>query len=101
MQNSIKKLIREGLLKRNETRRQQALDEAQKVQEEAERAEAEFEKNNPKLANLPSRRLYGVTDQSTKSIYKDKIERCVMSLPDSEVGQKLYTSLQTLLLKGN
>jgi len=36
-----------------------------------------------------------------QSIFNDKIERAIKKLPDSDVGNAIYQSLQTILLKGN
>ena len=72
---------------------------------EAELA-ALFEIENPKLENLPNERLYTVTDDGSvggtkKSQFHEKLGRCIRRLPDTDVGRALYTTLQTIILKGN
>ena len=37
----------------------------------------------------------------SRSIHHDKIVNCIKRLPDSIVGHQLYSSLQTMILKGN
>ena len=78
--------------------------EAQKKrleEEEKRKAKEKFERENPLLDNLPEKRLYPQTDRTKQSIFNDKIERAIKKLPDSQVGHRLYRSLQTMLLKGN
>ena len=62
---------------------------------------SKFDQNHPKLENLPNKRLYTIEDRKARSQFHDKIERCIKRLPDTDVGNAIYTSLQTILLKGN
>ena len=62
---------------------------------------SKFDQENPKLENLPNKRLYTVKDRKARSEFHDKIERCIRRLPNTDVGNAIYTSLQTILLKGN
>ena len=74
--------------------------ETEKLRKENEN-KGKYERENPKLDNLSDKRMYSQTDKHKQSQYNDKIERAIKKLPDTNVGHNLYTSLQTMLLKGN